>query len=108
MQAAGHNSYIGDMIKAAGGDNIITDMSEFPVVNSETVLNADPDVIVISYPLTNKESIANRSGWQTLRAVRNKQIYALDQDLLIRPGPRNLEALELLRNIFTKAGSGRK
>jgi len=105
MQAAGYNSYIGDMIRTAGGDNILADMSEFPVVNSETVLNADPDVIIIAYPLTDKESIAHRPGWNTLRAIKNRQIHTLDQDLLIRPGPRNLKALEQLRNIVDKAGA---
>jgi len=108
MQAAGAQSYIGDMIRTAGGDNIVTDISEFPVVNSETILNADPDVIIIAYPLTDKTSIEKRPGWQKLQAVRNKQIYALDQDLFIRPGPRNLDALMQLREIFRKIASGRE
>ena len=105
-QAAGDNSYIGDMIRKAGGSNILADTAEFPVVNSETVLDANPDVIIIAYPLSGTSSIEQRPGWQSLRAVKNKQIHALDQDLFIRPGPRNLKALEQLRGIIRKLRHG--
>ncbi|PKL47826.1 MAG: hypothetical protein CVV42_11840 [Candidatus Riflebacteria bacterium HGW-Riflebacteria-2] len=108
MQAAGQNSYIGDMIKTAGGDNILSDMAEFPVVNSETVLSADPEIIIIAYPLTDKDNVSKRPGWQRLRAVKNKQIHAMDQDLFIRPGPRNLVALQQLRDIFRKVKTNDK
>lgn len=107
MQAAGKNSYIGDMIETAGGNNILSGTMDFPVVNSETILNANPDVIIIAYPLTKLDSINNRPGWQNLRAVKNKQIHALDQDLFIRPGPRNLEALQQLRKIFAASNPGK-
>jgi iron complex transport system substrate-binding protein len=83
-------------------------MAEFPVVNSETVLSADPEIIIIAYPLTDKDNISKRPGWQRLRAVKNKQIHAMDQDLFIRPGPRNLVALQQLRDIFRKVKTNDK
>ncbi|OGK10404.1 MAG: hypothetical protein A2W80_16455 [Candidatus Riflebacteria bacterium GWC2_50_8] len=107
MQAAGFSSYIGDMIKAAGGENILSDPIDFPVVNSETIIQADPDVIIIAYPLPSLDSLAARPGWKNLRAVKNHQIHALDQDLFIRPGPRNIEALLQLRKIFSSSRTER-
>jgi len=100
MQAAGNKSYIGDMIKVAGGENVLSKAIDFPIVNTETILKLNPDVIIIAYPLTEKASVALRPGWQSLRAIRNKQIHVLDQDLFIRPGPRNLDALQQLRKIL--------
>lgn len=100
MQAAGSNSYIGEMVSKAGGINILNDKADFPVVNSEAIISGDPDVILFAYPLPGLETIKNRAGWQSLKAVKSNQIYALDQDLYVRPGPRNLEGLKQLNNIF--------
>ncbi|MBU1106312.1 MAG: cobalamin-binding protein [Candidatus Riflebacteria bacterium] len=108
MQAAGHNSYIGDMIQAAGGENIFNDTIDFPVVNTEAILSANPDAIIIAYPLPELVSIKNRPGWKNLRAVKSNQIYAMNQDLLIRPGPRNLEALKQLKEIFGNIKPGNR
>ena len=103
LQAAGGSSYIGDMIKAAGGENILSDPVDFPVVNPETIIQANPDVIIIAYPLPDPISLETRPGWQNLRAVKNHQIHILDQDPFIRPGPRNIEALLQLKKIFDSA-----
>lgn len=100
MQAAGNNSYIGEMVNRAGGSNILSDQIDFPVINSETIISADPDVILISYPLPNLDIIKKRAGWASLKAVKNNQIYALDQDLFVRPGPRNLAGIAQLNKIF--------
>ena len=108
MQAAGFSSYIGDMIQSAGGENIVNDTIDFPVVNSEAILAADPDAIIIAYPLPELSSIKKRPGWQNLHAVKSNQIYALNQDLFIRPGPRNLEALRQLKKIFGDIRLGKR
>ena len=100
MQAAGKNSYIGDMISKAGGTNVFQDSNDFPVVNSENIISSNPDVILVAYPLPDLKSISNRPGWKNLNAVKNKQIYPLDQDLYVRPGPRNVDGLKNLNRIF--------
>ncbi|MDD3146883.1 MAG: helical backbone metal receptor [Candidatus Riflebacteria bacterium] len=100
MQAAGQSSFIGELISRSGGINICKDQTDFPLVNSESVINANPDVIFVAYPLPNLKNIKNRAGWASLKAVKNNLVFSLDQDLFVRPGPRNLEALELLNEIF--------
>lgn len=105
MQAAGSNSYIGEMLSKAGGSNIFSDTIDFPVVNSEAIINGDPDVIFVAYPLPKLETIKNRAGWQSMKAIKKNQIYALDQDLFIRPGPRNLAGLKQLNSIFRQVYS---
>jgi iron complex transport system substrate-binding protein len=92
---------MGEMVTTAHGQNIITNQTDYPVVNSEHVIAADPEVILIAYPLTNLESIKNRPGWKNITAIRKNNIFALNQDLFVRPGPRNIDGLKELRRIFS-------
>ena len=104
-QAAGDSSFIGELIRQAGGRNIFANQGDYPVVNSETLINEDPEVILLSYPITSLDSIRKRPGWNTLRAIKQNRLYALDQDLFVRPGPRNLTAVNRLHEIFKKVRS---
>lgn len=100
MQAAGPTSFIGDIISMAGGENIINSNSEFPTVNSEQILKANPDIIFISYPANDTLPLKSRTGWSNLKSVKKDQIFILNQDLFVRPGPRNIEGLKILSNYF--------
>ncbi|HNW11006.1 MAG TPA: cobalamin-binding protein [Candidatus Rifleibacterium sp.] len=104
-QAAGDSSFIGEIIRQAGGRNIYASQGDYPVVNPETLLKEDPEVILLSYPVTSLENIKKRPGWSTLRAIKGNHLYALDQDLFVRPGPRNLNAVDRLHEIFKKVRS---
>ena len=104
-QAAGDSSFIGEIIRQAGGRNIYAGQGDYPVVNPEALLKEDPEVILLSYPVTSLESIGKRPGWSVLRAIKSNRLYALDQDLFVRPGPRNLTAVNRLHEIFKKVRS---
>ena len=42
---------------------------------------------------------AARPGWSGLKAVRARRVYCdLNMDLLLRPGPRLVDGLAMLRN----------
>ncbi len=100
MQAAGNASFIGEIISSAGGTNIVDSATDFPVINSEMIIEKNPDIIFISYPLTDTTSISKRSGWSLIEAVKRKRIITLNQDVFVRPSPRNLEAIEILNKHF--------
>ena len=48
-----------------------------------------------------KQDIINHPGWSHIPAVNKKQIYAVNEDLFYRAGPRLVDGLELLYEIFT-------
>lgn len=104
-QAAGDSSFIGEIIRQAGGLNIYTGQGDYPVVNPEALIKQDPEVILLSYPVTSLENIKKRPGWSALRAIKGNHLYALDQDMFVRPGPRNLTAVKRLHEIFKKVRS---
>ncbi|MBI5806476.1 cobalamin-binding protein [candidate division TA06 bacterium] len=100
--AAGDSSFIGQMIALAGGINVNGSIpSSYAAVNPELVVKGDPDIIIVLHPQTGKEQIRQRVGWQNISAVKSGKIYpGLDQDVILRPGPRFTEGLKILHGIF--------
>lgn len=103
MQAAGPKSFMGEMLRSCGGQNIISEPTDYPVMNSEQIIAADPEIILVAYPHPNVDQIKNRPGWGNISAIKKNRIHALDQDLFVRPGPRNLLALKILKDIIQRA-----
>ena len=111
--AAGPQSFIGEMLAALGLANIIgPELGPFPKINPEMVVRADPDVIMTG--ARGAEAIAQRPGWQRLRAVRGQRLCvfnAAQTDVLVRAGPRMAEAAQLMAqcvvNATARAGGAR-
>jgi len=102
----GPESFIGRLIALAGGRNVVpADLGDFPLVDPEFVVEADPEVIVLAdAPFgVDAAAVAARPGWGTIAAVRDGRVVELTQaqgDVLSRAGPRVGEALRLLARIL--------
>lgn len=104
--SVGPASYLGQLVELAGGVNIVpAGLGEFPQVDPETVVAADPDVILLldaPYGVT-ADAVAARPGWADLTAVRRGRVVEATQaqvDLLTRAGLRLPEALETLIDLL--------
>ena len=98
LMTAGPKTFIGELIALAGGRHLFADVEEdWPQVSSEEVVKRNPDVILgpdsHGDELT-PEKIAARPGWKTIRAVQEGRIYLINGDIVSRPGPRLVDALE--------------
>jgi iron complex transport system substrate-binding protein len=100
LYTAGPGSFIDDLITRAGGINIAADAKEqWPQLNLEALILADPEVIVLAdHPYgETAEKVKARPGWADISAVKNDRIVeVLDDDLVSQPGPRVAEALEFV------------
>jgi len=99
---AGKGTFITQLIERAGGYNIAGDLEGYPQLSLEQVVAADPAFIILGnarYGMT-PESIAQRPGWENLSAVKNGQIFPFNDDLVSRPGPRLVDALEELAKLL--------
>jgi len=96
---AGPGSFVDTLIHIAGGKNLGAGLSTaWAQISAEEILHLDPDVILLGdtgYGIT-VESVTARPGWSTLKAVKNGSIYDIDSNLVVRPGPRLADGLELL------------
>lgn len=104
LYSFGSGSYINEMVRAAGGISISEDVSmEAPVLSDEFVLNEQPDIILLALGAEYDSSslLKNHPSWDILPAVENDQIYSLDPDLLLRPGPRVVDGILRLATIIS-------
>jgi len=96
--AASEASFIGEMLARLGSRSIVpAAMGPFPKLNPEFVVRADPDVIMIGDE--NFAGLGGRPGWAALRAVRDQRVCVFapaQADILVRAGPRLVEAARLM------------
>ncbi len=91
-------SFVDDIIQKAGGQNIVTDASNpYPQLTQEVIVAKSPQVIFVGDDTSGTDTpdkIIARPGWNTIAAVKNKRIYAINADLTNRPGPRAVDGVE--------------
>lgn len=101
--SAGASSFINDVIKAAGGENIFSDLPDtYPMVSEESIISRQPAVILI--PASTgmaADAVGLRNGWADIPAVKGDRVFVVDDNVYTRPGPRVadvvLELSELLK-----------
>lgn len=92
LMTAGKESLISDIIDKAGGVNIADNLMEaYPIYSIEQVLEKKPDFII-----TDKKANIDK--------IKGKSIVIddIDIDLILRPGPRTISAIEILYEKFDK------
>ena len=90
LGTAGPQTYIGDMIRLAGGRNIFE--GGWKLINWESVMAADPEVILIAHLRT--ESLERRAGWKDLKAVKAGRVYFVSKEHYLFPTPRLADGME--------------
>ena len=102
IYASGGIGFIHDMVDAAGGDNIFSDVKQQAVqATTELILAKRPDVILELRgdpvpPAIRAKEIAVWQSLSSIPAVRSHRVYLLDQQMTVVPGPRVGEGIELL------------
>lgn len=94
----------GDMlISRAGGFNVGNDLTDpYPQISLEQIVVSNPSIILLGDSMwgVTAESVLARPGWETIEAVKSKQIFPIDDNLISRPGPRLIDGLEQLANLL--------
>ncbi len=94
---AGGDTYINQLLTLAGGKNIAEDVEGWSY-SLEALLEADPDIIIISNEM--KDSFMTAENYKDLSAVKNNQVYGINNAIVERQGYRNLEGIKTLAQIF--------
>jgi len=102
LVVAGGKSFIGSLIREAGGTNIAEDESiPFLRFSIEEVIRQDPDlVLVLDKECHDEECRAEWRRHEMLKAVREGNVFPLDADLMARCTPRIIDGLEQLARLF--------
>ena len=107
LMAAGN--WMPQLVDLAGGVNLFGSAGRHsPWMRWAELEASDPDIVVVSpcgydLPRTRAEMhwLSERPEWQRMRAVQNGQAYLVEgNQFMNRPGPRVVESLEILAEIF--------
>ncbi len=107
LMAAGN--WTPELIAYAGGESVFGEIGQHsPWLTWEELQGADPDVLVLSpcgftleRTLQDLPLLQQHPAWQSLRAVQQGRVYAIDgNSYLNRSGPRLVESAELLARVL--------
>ena len=101
---AGKNTYINELIEMVGAKNAVsgTDLL-WPQLSKESLLLFAPDVIIQT---TLAENVGDESWksfyerWKMVPAVENNKVFAVNADKVSVPGPRVIEAAQIIHSII--------
>jgi iron complex transport system substrate-binding protein len=101
--SATSKTFIGSVYELLGLKNIADEAGgaapDYPQLSAEYILSADPDLIVLSDTKCcgqTLETVAARPGWNTLTAVKQRNVVLADDDVASRWGPRTVDFVELI------------
>jgi iron complex transport system substrate-binding protein len=99
LWVTGSGNFQNDPIEKAGGDNIFSDIEDWGTVSVETLIERNPDVIIVSgghgvAEMKPYEFIMTDERLAVINARKNGRVCSMDADIINRPGPRIVEALE--------------
>ncbi|MDM0112534.1 helical backbone metal receptor [Variovorax sp. J22R133] len=98
--AASESSFIGETLSRLGVANVVPGaLGPFPQLNPEFVVRANPQIIMVGD--RNAVALSARPGWEAIDAVKARRVCiftAADGDVLVRPGPRMVEAATIMAN----------
>ncbi len=104
--AFGGGTFGDELIRDAGGTNIFgnnTTGSGYPQVSDESIIAANPQVIVLTEDPQyggDPAQVARRGGWSAISGVQNHRIYQLSQDDAEQQGPLLVDGLEKLAKLL--------
>jgi iron complex transport system substrate-binding protein len=103
LMCAGSNTFIDELLRVAGGMNIASRAhGTYPPYSRENVITDDPEVIIVTSDILARGAALTAlfPEWGSVDAVRKGRVFRIDADIVSRPGPRALDALEKLFHIL--------
>jgi iron complex transport system substrate-binding protein len=98
LYTAGHDAFVTDLIRRAGGVSVTADVpGAWPKYSNESALAAKPEAIIL--PTGGSMGSGNSTVAGALRqspAVLADRVYKINDDHLVRPGPRLVDGLEAM------------
>ena len=95
---SGGGTFQQEILTAAGVENVFEEQSGWLSVTDEDVIALNPEAIITTANYLDDAvgELLSRSGWDTVQAVINKEVYLIDGEVMTRPATRIGEAVELV------------
>ncbi len=100
---AGPGSFVDDLYATLKARNIAAGTGQaYPQISAEAIIQGNPQVIVLADEDAGEspQTVAARPGWSQIAAVQDHRVYTIDPDIVSRPGPRLVDALQALAKLL--------
>ncbi|MFA9462890.1 MAG: ABC transporter substrate-binding protein [Velocimicrobium sp.] len=96
MYSFGSGVFLNEMIELIGATNVFADQESWISVEAESVVNTNPDVILtnVNYIENPCDEISSREGFSGVKAVRDNQVYYIDNMASSLPNENIVTALQ--------------
>lgn len=87
LYSFGRDTFLTEMIEMLSGENILADQNGWVPISEEVVIAANPDIIFtnVNYIEDPVGEIKSRNGWDVINAVKENQVYAIDNNSSSQP-----------------------
>lgn len=102
IYTAGSGTLIHEMLQTIQATNVVENQEGWVKYEQDQIKQLNPEMIITTYGYYIEEPIKGvlqREGWEEVPAVKNKQVFNVENDLVSRPGPRLIDGLETLASI---------
>ena len=96
LSSFGKSTFLNEMIEIIGAKNIFENEEGWVSPTAEAIIDANPDVIITNagYMENPTEEIKSRDAWENINAIKNNEVYLVDQNASSRPSQNVIKALE--------------
>ena len=100
LSSFGKSTFLNEMIEIIGAENIFANEDGWISPTAESIIDANPDVIITNagYMENPTEEIKSRDAWENINAIKNNEVYLVDQNASSRPSQNVIKALEQMAN----------
>lgn len=96
---AGGDTFINKIIELSGGENIAKDLQGWQY-SFEKIVQNDPDIIICTSNFGAKNNLINDPKYKELRAVKEGKVFEIDENIIVRQGPRVATGLEEMTKLL--------
>lgn len=96
---AGEGTFMNDILKAAGGDNVAKDAQGWKYT-AEKLVEKDPEYIFIGRMSGMTDAFKTTEPYKNLTAVKKEKVVELDDNLISREGPRMAQAVKAVAEVL--------
>jgi iron complex transport system substrate-binding protein len=106
--AAGSGTFMDELVRLSGGRNVAAGLAgRYPRLSVEELVALRPDVVFVA-GMAGVERIPEEvTRWKEVPAFRDGAVVTLDGDIVTRPGPRLVAALEQVSGAIAAWRAGR-
>ena len=108
---AGEGTFPDEIIEIAGGDNIADYKEGYFQISAEKIIELNPQVIICNEMgdmCPDYDRIMSDERFKSVDAVREGRVYKIDADIVSRPGPRIVDAIEIVHEYLKGVCGGNR